>query len=110
VRCKIFPFIAITSNGERDLPPAFLRRCLRIDIKPPGKDQLRAIVQKHLGPEGTDVLETLLKTFIERRQSGALLATDQLLNTFFLSTRGTPMTAEERALLENVLLRELGPR
>jgi MoxR-like ATPase len=110
VRCSVFPFIAITSNGERDLPPAFLRRCLRIDIKPPDKEQLRAIVRKHLGTGATDTLEALLETFVERREAGAMLATDQLLNTFFLATRGTSMTDAERTLIENILLRELGAR
>jgi MoxR-like ATPase len=110
VVCATFPFIAITSNGERDLPPAFLRRCLRVDIEPPKKDDLRAIVQAHLGAEKTDVLETLLTSFVTRRSKGALLSTDQLLNTFYLVTRGSSMTDEERALLENILLRELGTR
>ena len=110
VRCSVFPFIAITSNGERDLPPAFLRRCLRIDIKPPEKDELRTIVQRHLGPGPTDVLETLLTKFVDLRKQGRLLATNQLLNTFFLATRGTSMTPDERLTLETVLLRELGPR
>ena len=29
VRCRAFPFVVLTSNGEREFPPAFLRRCLR---------------------------------------------------------------------------------
>lgn len=110
VRCRHFPFIAITSNGERDLPPAFLRRCLRIDIAPPKKEELSAIVRAHLGSEHADTLEELLKNFVERRSNGMLLATDQLLNTFFLVTRGAPMTDAERARLEEILLRELGTR
>jgi len=110
VRCAVFPFIAITSNGERDLPPAFLRRCLRVDIAPPKLEELRAIVRAHLGTDQTDVLEGLLTSFVNRRSKGALLATDQLLNTFFLVTRGASMTSEERALLENILLRELATR
>ena len=110
VRCQIFPFIAITSNGERDLSPAFLRRCLRVDIAPPKKDELRAIVQAHLGMADTDKLEALLSEFDDRRSKGSLLATDQLLNAFFLVTRGSLMTDKERELLENILLRELGTR
>ena len=109
VECETFPFIAITSNGERDLPPAFLRRCLRFDIEPPGRDELRAIVQSHLGTGAMDVPEALLTKFVTRPK-GTLLATDQLLNAFFLVTRGTSMTKEEREMLENILLRELGTR
>jgi MoxR-like ATPase len=110
VRCRKFPFIAITNNGERDLPPAFLRRCLRVDITPPKKDELRTIVQAHLGMDATDKLEALLTSFDDRRSKGALLATDQLLNAFFLVTRGSSMTPDELTLLENILLRELGTR
>ena len=35
VRCDAFPFVVLTSNGERELPPAFLRRCLRLEVTPP---------------------------------------------------------------------------
>ena len=100
----------ITSNGERDLPPAFLRRCLRIDIKPPEKDELRAIVQAHMPAGENAALDALLNDFLNRRSQGALLATDQLLNTFFLVTRGSGMTDDERTLLQNILLRELATR
>src|SRR5512142_669962 len=32
VRCREFPLVVLTSNGERDFPPAFLRRCVRLEI------------------------------------------------------------------------------
>ncbi|TQS86091.1 AAA family ATPase, partial [Arthrobacter sp. TS-15] len=35
VRCREFPIVVITSNGERDFPPAFLRRCVRLDLPEP---------------------------------------------------------------------------
>ena len=38
VRCRAFPLVLLTSNGEREFPPAFLRRCLRLDLKQPGPD------------------------------------------------------------------------
>jgi MoxR-like ATPase len=31
--CKEFPLVILTSNGERDFPPAFLRRCLRLNMR-----------------------------------------------------------------------------
>jgi hypothetical protein len=43
--------VVITSNGEREFPPAFLRRCLRLDLPDPDEPRLRAIVSAHLGPE-----------------------------------------------------------
>ena len=36
VQCADFPVIVMTSNGERDFPAAFRRRCLIVDIDPPG--------------------------------------------------------------------------
>jgi MoxR-like ATPase len=38
VQCEAFPYIVITSNGERELSPAFLRRCLRLEIEPINDD------------------------------------------------------------------------
>lgn len=42
------PVIFITSNDERELPEAFLRRCLFLYIKFPGDDDLVRILQAHL--------------------------------------------------------------
>ena len=51
VRCREFPFVVLTSNGEREFPPAFLRRCLRLTIQSPNRDKLVRIVEAHLGIE-----------------------------------------------------------
>ena len=48
VTCQTFPFIIMTSNGERDFPPPFLRRCLRLDMREPDEQALEAIVTAHL--------------------------------------------------------------
>ena len=40
VRCRAFPFIVLTSNGEREFPPAFLRRCVRLDLHQPDDEHL----------------------------------------------------------------------
>jgi MoxR-like ATPase len=39
------PLVLMTSNSERDLPDAFLRRCVYHHIEPPNRDQLRMIVR-----------------------------------------------------------------
>src|SRR5579859_2319871 len=49
VRCRAFPLVLLTSNGEREFPPAFLRRCLRVDIPRPLRSQLEKIVVQRLG-------------------------------------------------------------
>lgn len=83
VECRAFPLVIITSNGERAFPPAFLRRCLQLEIKPPDADRLRDIVFAHMGPEGVARSDELIDTFIKQRKSGDL-ATDQLLNAIYL--------------------------
>lgn len=109
VQCTEFPIVVITSNGERDLPPAFLRRCLRIELPAPTADELRSIVTSHLPDEDTHQLDALIATFQQQRAKG-IMATDQLLNAFFLVTRGREMTADDRTAVESILLRDLGPR
>lgn len=84
VKCHAFPLVVITSNGERDFPPPFLRRCLRLEIKAPSPERLAAIVRAHLGSERAKASSGLIDAFITRREDGDL-ATDQLLNAIFLT-------------------------
>jgi MoxR-like ATPase len=84
VRCAEFPLVIITSNGERDFPPAFLRRCLRLEMKEPSRERLASIVRAHLGDGGLERSGDLIDQFISRRAK-ADLATDQLLNAIFLT-------------------------
>jgi MoxR-like ATPase len=43
------PIIIITSNSEKDLPDAFLRRCIYYNIPFPNRDRLQEIVTRRLG-------------------------------------------------------------
>lgn len=88
VRCLAFPFVLLTSNGEREFPPAFLRRCLRLDLKPPDPVQIAAIVAAHLGPEATISAERQVREFLERRARSEVTM-DQLLNAIYLVTSGS---------------------
>lgn len=110
VECNEFPVVVITSNGERDLPPAFLRRCLRVDLPKPDTEMLRQIVRRHLPAGEEAVLDDLLAKFEEKRKAGGMLATDQLLNAFFLVTRGKTVSDEDRQAIEAIVLRELDGR
>ncbi|MFF7472115.1 AAA family ATPase [Streptomyces sp. NPDC008092] len=83
VRCRAFPFVVLTSNGEREFPPAFLRRCVRLKLRRPGRDQLTEIVRSHLG-DPDDQAVSLIRAFLDRSGSGEL-ATDQLLNAIYLT-------------------------
>lgn len=83
VVCKEFPVVIVTSNGEREFPAAFTRRCIRLDIDPPSEDKLRRIVYAHLGPEAlkTRASQELFDSFATRlKRPEMILATDQLLN------------------------------
>ncbi|WP_435240804.1 AAA family ATPase [Streptomyces cucumeris] len=82
VRCAEFPVVVLTSNGEREFPPAFVRRCVRLDIRPPSRKKLERIVEAHLGPEVLRASASRLERFARDLEEGRkLLATDQLLNT-----------------------------
>ena len=88
VRCCAFPFVVLTSNGEREFPPPFLRRCLRLDIQPPDDKQLPAILAAHLGAQAAANANERIRDFITKRDQGAALTTDQLLNAVYLATSG----------------------
>jgi MoxR-like ATPase len=88
VRCQQFPFVILTSNAEREFPPAFLRRCLRLDIQQPDPDRLRQIVATQLDKELAEQAEGLIDQFYKQRESGqGDRATDQLLNAVYLITQ-----------------------
>lgn len=98
VRCNAFPFVVLTSNGERDFPPAFLRRCLRLSIPAPDSEQLTAIVASHLGPEIAESASRHIADFLTRRTDRVLLSTDQLLNAIYVLSH-----AEERTTVDAVI-------
>ena len=88
LECKQFPFVVMTSNAEREFPPPFLRRCIRLTIKPADDlKRLTDIVNSHLKeylPDRKAELSTLIETFLTDAKSKEL-ATDQLLNAVFLT-------------------------
>lgn len=44
---RLRPVVVITSNSDKALPDAFLRRCAYYDIPPPSEEQLRTILERH---------------------------------------------------------------
>lgn len=107
VRCRAFPVVIITSNGEREFPPPFLRRCLRLNIQPPSAEKLAAIVAGHLGEEALVEGERLIEQFMESRDYGDL-ATDQLLNAIYLVTSGNRPLGATKERMVATLFRPLG--
>jgi MoxR-like ATPase len=106
IQCDQFPFVILTSNGEREFPPAFLRRCLRLDLRQPNPEELAAIVKAHLGDNIIEKAKPIIETFLERRDQGDL-ATDQLLNAIYLLTRKADMSDDDKKKLTEQLLRYL---
>ncbi|MBR8836632.1 MAG: MoxR family ATPase [Stigonema ocellatum SAG 48.90 = DSM 106950] len=108
IQCSAFPFVILTSNGERDFPPAFLRRCLRLNIKEPDEFELEKIVAAHLGKDEkiTTQAKLLINEFLKKRKDGDL-ATDQLLNAIYLITRKHAPVGEEKDKLVEQLLKIL---
>ena len=59
------PILVITSNSEKNLPAAFLRRCVYYDIEPHSEKELREIVSIRL-TEFADANGALLKSAVEK--------------------------------------------
>lgn len=88
VSCKHFPLVIMTSNGEREFPPAFLRRCLQLEIALPTSKKLAKIVESHLKLESEtdrEQVKSLIEAFLSKRDGKkSELATDQLLNAVYM--------------------------
>lgn len=69
VVAKQRPIVIITSNNEKELPDAFLRRCFFHYIRFPDADVLRDIVQVHYPDIQKQLLSTALEVFFELRDT-----------------------------------------
>lgn len=110
IDCEEFPFIVLTSNGERDFPSPFLRRCIRLKINDPDEKMLEAIVESHLGKVMSEDVRQLIHEFYELRgeaRERGNLATDQLLNAVYLIAQGKIPAGGERDTLLQQLLKPL---
>ncbi|GAA2088287.1 AAA family ATPase [Actinomadura alba] len=88
VRCKAFPIIIITSNGEREFPPAFMRRCIQFSMEQPDENGLASLVAAHFTRQADAGAAQMIQDFMEYRRVHHEIAADQLLNAFFLATSG----------------------
>lgn len=118
VVCREFPLVIMTSNGERDFPPAFLRRCLRLKMPDPSQNPvaLEHIVEAHLkrgkDEEHWDQIQTdvaaLVEEFVKKGEAETSdIATDQFLNVIYLLTREVKPDQDEREDLKKILLKGL---
>ena len=69
IKAKNRPIVIITSNNEKELPDAFLRRCFFHYIQFPDIETLRQIIQVHFPDIKKSLLDTALTKFFEIRET-----------------------------------------
>ena len=95
VEAKNRPVVIITSNNEKELPDAFLRRCFFHYISFPEPEVLRKIIDVHHPKLKSQVLETALSQFFEIRDTPGL--------------KKKPSTSEVLDWLKLILAEDLKP-
>ena len=95
IRATHRPVVIITSNNEKELPDAFLRRCFFHFIRFPDAETLRQIVQVHFPDLKEGLLAAALSRFYEIRDTPGL--------------KKKPSTSEMLDWLKLLLAEDLGP-
>ncbi len=95
VRARHRPVVIITSNNEKELPDAFLRRCFFHYIKFPEAETLKAIVRVHFPGIKEALLTAALTQFYEIRETPGL--------------KKKPSTSEVLDWLKLLLAEDLAP-
>jgi MoxR-like ATPase len=68
IRARRRPLVIITSNNEKELPDAFLRRCFFHYIKFPDRETMEAIVAAHFPGLKKNLVEEALRLFFQMRE------------------------------------------
>ena len=72
IRAEVRPIVIITSNNEKELPDAFLRRCFFHYIRFPDDQTMKSIVEVHFPGIKPRLVSEALKTFYEIRDTPGL--------------------------------------
>jgi MoxR-like ATPase len=101
VRATRRPIVVITSNNEKELPDAFLRRCFFHYIRFPDAETMRAIVEAHYPDIKKRLVEEALRIFFDLREAPGLKkkpSTSELLDwlKLLLNEDISPETLRER--------------
>ncbi|WP_396595778.1 AAA family ATPase [Brevundimonas sp. R86498] len=72
IRAAVRPIVIITSNNEKELPDAFLRRCFFHYIRFPDDETMKAIVEVHFPGIKPRLVSEALRTFYEIRDTPGL--------------------------------------
>jgi MoxR-like ATPase len=95
IRAKHRPVVIITSNNEKELPDAFLRRCFFHYIRFPDAETLKAIVAVHYPALKPRLLDEALRQFFDLRDAPGL--------------KKKPSTSELLDWLKLILAEDLSP-
>ena len=95
IRARVRPIVIITSNNEKELPDAFLRRCFFHYIRFPDPETMRRIVAVHHPAIKEKLLTTALTQFYELRETPGL--------------KKKPSTSEVLDWLKLLLAEDLSP-
>ncbi len=95
VKARRRPVVIITSNNEKELPDAFLRRCFFHYIRFPDAETLRRIVEVHYPGIKHRLVEEALRVFLETREVPGL--------------RKKPSTSELLDWLKLLVSEDIGP-
>ena len=97
IKAKVRPLVFITSNNEKELPDAFLRRCFFHYIKFPESQTMQDIVKVHFPTLKGDLLTLALKAFYDVRNLPGLKkkpSTSELLDWIkLLVSEDIPLSA-----------------
>ena len=72
IKAKVRPIVVITSNNEKDLPDAFLRRCFFHYIQFPDHETMSRIVEVHFPKIKKRLLSRALEVFYDVRETPGL--------------------------------------
>jgi MoxR-like ATPase len=90
IRAKAAPIVLITSNDEKDLPDAFLRRCLFHYVEFPKRDRLIEIVSAMFPASPEVLVDKVVERFLQLREemwkdkgeAGKKVSTSELIDWF----------------------------
>ena len=95
IRAEVRPIVVITSNNEKELPDAFLRRCFFHYIRFPDPETMKLIVDAHYPGIQNRLVSEALKVFYEMRETPGL--------------KKKPSTSELLDWLKLLLVEEIDP-
>jgi MoxR-like ATPase len=90
IRAKAAPILIITSNNEKDLPDAFLRRCLFHYVEFPERDRLIEIIKAFFPTSSEELVDAVINRFLKLREEmrkdkgdgGKKVSTSELMDWF----------------------------